>query len=216
MAQARIFEDSLERNIAFYRDTLIQIQCHNYNWEFEKVPHVVPNMLIGDMRRILKCAIFLKENRILLLTDELDIPSRMELHENIRKFVDVDFECRHFHGQFTISHVGHYPDLVNIAAHVIVNGFDQSILEEDVVYDFPQIEPDAYKYLQFMPKAHSTPHDKVHELIQAMEGLDANVFQQIIGRAALKHGLEFVSKDEREQREIDFSFHMFRPCIHQN
>ena len=85
------------------------------------------------MRRILKCAIFLKENRILLLTDELDIPSRMELHENIRKFIDVDFECRHFHGQFTISDVGHYPDLVNIAAHVIVNGFDQSTLEEDVV-----------------------------------------------------------------------------------
>ena len=93
MAQAKISEDSLERNVAFYRDTLIQIQCHNYNWEFEKVPHVVANMLIGDMRRILKCAIFLKENRILLLTDELDIPSRMELHENIRKFVDVDFEC---------------------------------------------------------------------------------------------------------------------------
>ena len=206
MAQAKVLEDSLERNIAFYRDTLIQIQCHNYNWEFEKVPHVVANMLIGDMRRILKCAIFLKENRILLLTDELDIPSRMELHENIRRFIDVDFECRHFHGQFTISHVGHYPDLVNIAAHVMVHGFDQSILEEDVVYDFPQMEPDAYMYLQFMPKAHSTPHDKVHELIQAMEGLDANVFQQIVGRAALKHGLEFISKDEREhfeQRELN-------------
>ena len=98
MAQAKIFEDSLERNVAFYRDTLIQIQCHNYNWEFKKVPYVVANMFIGDMRRILKCVIFLKENRILLLTDELDIPSRMELHENIRKFVDVDFECRHFHG----------------------------------------------------------------------------------------------------------------------
>ena len=77
MAQAKVFEDSLERNIAFYRDTLIQIQCHNYNWEFEKVPHVVANMLIGDMKGILKCAIFLKENRILLLTDELDIPSRI-------------------------------------------------------------------------------------------------------------------------------------------
>ena len=206
MAQAKVFEDSLERNIAFYRDTLIQIQCHNYNWEFEKVPHVVANMLIEDMRGILKCSIFLKENRILLLTDELDIPSRMELHENIRKFIDVDFEYRHFHGQFTISHVGHYSDLVNIAAHVMVNGFDQSILEEDVVYDFPQMEPDAYKYLQFMPKAHSTPHDKVHELIQAMEGLDANVFQQIVGRAALKHGLEFISEDEREhfeQRELN-------------
>ena len=113
---------------------------------------------------------------------------------------------RHFHGQFTISHIGHYPDLVSIAAHVIVNGFDQSILEEDVVYDFPQTEPDNYKYLQFMPKAHSTPHDKVHELVQAIEGLDMEVFQQIVGRAALKHGLEFFPKGEREhydQREID-------------
>ena len=57
-----------------------------------------------------------------------------------------------------------------------------------------------------MPKAHSTPHDKVHELVQAIEGLDVNVFQQIVGRVALKHGLEFVSKGEREpydQREID-------------
>ena len=163
-------------------------------------------MLIGDMTRILKCAIFLKENRILLLTDELNILSRMELHENIRKFVDVDFKCRHFHGQFTISHVGHYPDLVGIATHVIVNGFDQSILEENVVYDFPQTEPDTNKYLQFMPKAHSTPHDNVHELVQAIEGLDVNVFQKIVGRAPLKHGLEFFSKGEREnydQREID-------------
>ena len=57
-----------------------------------------------------------------------DIPSRMELHENIRKYVDVDFECRHLHGQFTISHVGHYPDLVSTAAHVMVNGFEHSIL----------------------------------------------------------------------------------------
>ena len=45
-----------------------------------------------------------------------------------------------------------------------------------------------------MPKAHSTPHDKVHELVQAIEGLDVNVFQQIVGRAALKHGLEFFPK----------------------
>ena len=60
MAQAKIFEDSLERNIAFYRDTLIQIQCHNYNWEFEKVPHVVANMLIGDTRRISQMCYFLK------------------------------------------------------------------------------------------------------------------------------------------------------------
>ena len=27
-------------------------------------------------------------------------------------------------------HVGHYPDLVSIAAHVIVDGLDQSVLEE--------------------------------------------------------------------------------------
>ena len=90
-------------------------------------------MLIGDLKRILKCAVFLKENRILLLTKELDLPSRFELHENLRKFVDIGFECRHFHGDFTISHVGHYPDLVSIAAHVIVNGLDQTILDEDIV-----------------------------------------------------------------------------------
>ena len=86
------------------------------------------------MRRILKCAIFLKENRILLLTDELDIPSRMELHENIRKFIDVDFECRHFHGQFTISHVGHYPDLVNIVGMLdnrLYVGIENMISPED-------------------------------------------------------------------------------------
>ena len=90
-------------------------------------------MLIGDLRRILKCAVFQKENRILLLLDELDPPSRVELHECINIFVDIGFECRHFHGDFTISHVGHYPDLVSIAAHVIVNGLDQSVLEEDIV-----------------------------------------------------------------------------------
>ena len=98
--------------------------------EFQKVPRVVASMLIGDLRRILKCAVFLKENRILLLTEELDLHSRYELHENLRKFIDVGFECRNFHGDFTISHVGHYPDLVSIAAHVIVDGLDQSVLEE--------------------------------------------------------------------------------------
>ena len=151
----------LERNTAYFKDTLLQIQCHNFNWEYEKVPRVVASMLIGDLKRILKCAVFLKENRILLLTEELDIHGRFELHVNLRKFIDVGFECRHFHGGFTISHVGHYPDLVSIAAHVIVDGLDQYVLEEDIVYDFPQYEPDVYKYLPLIPKAHSTPHDRM-------------------------------------------------------
>ena len=69
----------------------------------------------------------------------------------------------------TISHVGHYPDLVSIAAHVIVNGLDQSVLEEDIVYDFPQYEPDVHKYLPLIPKAHSTPHDRMQELVHAIE-----------------------------------------------
>ena len=83
MATAKVDEELLERNIAYFKDTLLQIQCHNYNWEYEKVPHVIANMLIRDLRRILKCTIFLKENRILLLTEELDLPSRVELHENV-------------------------------------------------------------------------------------------------------------------------------------
>ena len=73
MATAKVDEDLLEGHIAYFRDTLLQIQCHNYNWEYEKILHVVANMLIGDLRKILKCAVFLKENRILILTKELDL-----------------------------------------------------------------------------------------------------------------------------------------------
>ena len=175
MDTAKVDEELLERNIAYFKDTLLHIQCHNYNWEYEKIPHVVANTLIGDLKRILKYAIFLKENRILLLIEELDLPSRIELHECIKKFVNVEFEYRHFHGDFTIAHVGHYPDLVSIAAHVIVDGFYQSILEEDAVYEFPQYEPHVFKYLPFMPKAHSTPHDRIQELAQAIEGLDVDI-----------------------------------------
>ena len=149
-------------------------------------------MLIGDFRRILKCAVFLKENRVLLLTEELDLHSRYELHENLRKFIEVGFECRNFHGDFTISHVGHYPDLVSIAAHIIVDGLDQSVLEEDIVYDFPQFEPDVYKYLPLVPKAHSTPHDRMQELVHAIEGLDLDILQHVGGKAIVKHGLELI------------------------
>ena len=149
-------------------------------------------MLIGDLKRILKCAVFLKENRILLLTEELDLHSQFELHENLRKYIDVGFECRHFHGDFTISHVSHYPDLVSIAVHVIVDGLDLSVLEEDIVYDFPQYEPDVYKYLPLIPKAHSTPHDRMQELVHAIEGLDLDVLQHIVGKAIIKQGLELV------------------------
>ena len=101
-------------------------------------------MSIGDLKRILKCAVFLKKNRNLLLTEELDLPSRFELHENLRKFVDIGFECIHFHGDLTISHVGHCSDVVSIAAHVIVNGLDLSILDEDFVYYFPQMSLSIY------------------------------------------------------------------------
>ena len=195
MATANVDESPsllLERNIAYFKDTPLQIQCHNFNWEYEKIPRVVASMLIGDLKRILKCAIFLKENRILLLTEELDLHGRFELHENLRKFIDVGFEYRHYHGDFTISHVGHYPDLVSIAAHVIVDGLDQSVLEEDIVYEFPQFEPDVYKYLPLIPKAHSTPHDRMQELVHAIEGLDLNILQHVVGKAIIKHGLELV------------------------
>ena len=163
MATAMMNGDLLARKFAYFKDTLLQIQCHNYNLEYEKVPHAIASLLIGDLKRILRCAVFLKENRIPLLAEELDLPSRFELHECVRKLVNVSFEYKHFHGEFTISHVGHYPDLVSIAAHVNIEGFDQSILGEDVIYEFPQNEPDIFKYLPFLPKAHSTPNDKIQE-----------------------------------------------------
>ena len=204
MTTAKVDKELLEGNIAYFKDTLLQIQCHNYNWEYETVPHVVASMLIGDLRRIHKCAIFLKENRILLLTEELDLASRVELHECLRRFVNIGFEYKHFHGNFTISHVGHYPDLVSIAAHVIVEGMDQSVLNDDVVYEFPWDEPDVFKYLPFVPKAYSTPHDRIEELVQAIEGLDVDMLQHIVGRAVVKHGLDLVNRVDHchEQRVL--------------
>ena len=117
--------------------------------------------------------------------------------------MNAGFECKHFHGEFTIVHVGHYPDLVNISAHVNIEGLDQSILQEDVVYEFPQYEPNLFKYLPFLPKAHSTPHDRMQELVQDIEGLNVDMLQQIVGRAFVKHGLELVNREDHshEQRE---------------
>ena len=129
----------------------------------------------------------------------MDLSSRFELHENLRKFVDIGFECRHFHGDFTISHVGHYPDLVSIAAHVIINGLDQYILDEDIVYDFPQYEPDVFRYLPLIPKDHSMPHDKMQELVQAIEGLLLDLLQHTVGKAIVKHGLELVTRSNKIQ-----------------
>ena len=48
-----------------------------------------------------------------------------------------------------------------------------------------------------MPKAHSIPHDRIQELAQAIEGLHVYILQQIVGRAAVKHGLELVHKVDR-------------------
>ena len=136
MSTSKVHEKLLERNIAYFKETLLQIQCHNLHWEYEKIPHVVAKLLIADLI-ILKCAIFLKENRVLLCVEVLDLPSRTELHECFKKFINVEFEYRHFHGHFTIAHMGHHPDLVSIAAYVIVDNFDQSIPEEDVIYELP-------------------------------------------------------------------------------
>ena len=61
------------------------------------------------------------------------------------------------------------------------------------------------KYLPFMPKALSTPHDRMQELVQAIEGLDVDMLKQIVGRAVVKHGLELVSKVDHgnDQRVLE-------------
>ena len=61
-----------------------------------------------------------------------------------------------------------------------------------IVYEFPQFEPDVYKYLPLIPRAHSTPHDSMQELVHAIEGLDLDILQHVVGKAIIKHGLELV------------------------
>ena len=48
-----------------------------------------------------------------------------------------------------------------------------------------------------MPKAHSTPHKRIKELAQAIEGLGVDILQQIVGRGVVKHGLELVNTVDR-------------------
>ena len=91
------------------------------------------------------CSI-LKDSRMLLLLEDMDIHDIFELHEKIRRYKDVEFEYKHLTGVLTISHVGHYPDILDIAAHVNLNGSDDSILGDDIVYKFSEIEPKRFKY----------------------------------------------------------------------
>ena len=50
-------------------------------------------------------------------------------------------------------------------------------------------------------------YDSMQQLVQIMEGLDVNIFQQIVGKAANNHGFEFRLKSERipyyDQKEIE-------------
>ena len=50
-----------------------------------------------------------------------------------------------------------------------------------------------------IPKAHYTPHDKIQELAQAIEGLDLDLLQHIVGKAIVKHGLELIPKVNKIQ-----------------
>ena len=49
------------------------------------------------------------------------------------------------------------------------------------------------------------PHNIEYKFAQAIEGLDVDILQKVIGKAAVKHGLEFVNKVDRvhyhDQRE---------------
>ena len=50
-------------------------------------------------------------------------------------------------------------------------------------------------------------HDNMQELGQTIEGLDVSMLQQLVAKAAMRHGLELVNKNERlhchDQKEIE-------------
>ena len=61
-----------------------------------------------------------------------------------------------------------------------------------------------------VPKAHSTPHVRMQELVHAIEGLDLDILQHVVGKAVLKHGLELIPTKPRrmqydEQREPEYN-----------
>ena len=69
-----------------------------------------------------------------------------------------------------------------------------------------------------IPKAHSTPHDKIQKLVQAIEGLDLDLLQHIVGKAIVKHGLELIPKVNKiqyhDQKEPEHNLsHLDQECV---
>ena len=193
MATASPDRIPIEEYHKWYQENLMQLQCHDFSWEFEKVSLVVANHILGDLKSVLRTIIFLKENRILIDLNVENEQERFEVVENMLRHKDVPFEYGHYKYRLTMSHVGCYLDLVHLITNVVVLGEDTSVLEEDIVHHFEPTEHNMFQYLPFRPDSHSTPakqQEGIDTLVHALNKLGHELLQQVVGKAIAKHGLQ--------------------------
>ena len=54
MATASPDRIPIEEYHKWYQENLMQLQCHDISWEFEKVPLVVANHILGDFKSVIE------------------------------------------------------------------------------------------------------------------------------------------------------------------
>ena len=186
-----------EQYVAWYTKHLVQLQCTDQNWEGPKIPEAVAHHILGDLTPLIRAGVYLKDQRLLLdvnLQDESMSSLRARLGAYRDHFVRVGgYSCK-----FTFYSVGGYPDLVDIMTNVMTHGHDGSVLETDVVSNFPPVEVPAFQYLMFAPPGHSTPakskgYPSIYRgAIELIDKLPPEYAQRAVEQLAAKHGMQLV------------------------
>lgn len=199
-----------EELATWFERNLLQLTCENVSWGLasDKVPHEVALHILGDLPSKLRCAIYLRDNRVLLDVDISD-DLRSEFVQNLTgKGHSMDFKgytCR-----FSFSRVGNYKDLVEIMCNVRMQGWDSKLLEEDVfVYFDPPVNP-VFRYLPPVPSDTSTPKkdslaSKVEQAVESLEHEDPGVVAELVRLLIDQRGLDYVPKSAIPKLDIPVS-----------
>ena len=190
-----------EQHVEWYSKHLVQLQCDEVSWAGEKIPAHVVSYIVGDLASIIRAGVYLKKQRLLLDLD-LEEVELSDLRARLCSYKNIMVKIGGYSCKFTFFDVGGYPDLVEIMANIMMDGHDGSVLETDVVHEFPKQEHPVFQYLMMEPPRHSTPAKKKpwakeYEGILEMVGkMPAAALQQLVKDLADKQGIQVQLKTE--------------------
>ena len=191
-----------EQHVEWFAQHLVQLQCSEVTWPEDKIPARVAHYIVGDLASTIRVGVYLKKQRLLLDLD-LDEAELIELRTRLCSYRDHLVKVAGYSCKFTFCDVGGYPDLVDIMANIMMEGHDGSVLETDVVHEFPEQEHPAFQYLMMKPPRHSTPEPKSKPWVKEYEGILKMVgnmppaaLKQLVKDLADKQGIQVQLKTE--------------------